>query len=83
VVFVSPGIYNGICYGICLAICLVGKMLKYHGLPEFLSYPPLGGGLDANSGRLCTLIHSPPCRTPCRLFIHELFGGPLGLHLLV
>jgi hypothetical protein len=24
-----------------------------------------------------------PCRTPCRLFVHELFLGPLGLHLLV
>ena len=24
-----------------------------------------------------------PCRTPCRLFIHEVFTGPLGLHLNV
>ena len=29
------------------------------------------------------LIHSMPCRTPCWLFIHEIFFGPLGLHLLV
>ena len=33
--------------------------------------------------KLWTLIHSPPCRTPCRLFIHELSFGPLGLHFLV
>ena len=59
------------------------KKIKNHGLPEFSSDPPLGGGPDANSGRPCTLIHSPPCRTPCRLFIHELSFGPLGLHLLV
>jgi hypothetical protein len=31
----------------------------------------------------CTLIHNLPCRAPCRLFIHELFFGPLDLHLLV
>ena len=59
------------------------KNKKIHGLLEFVSYPPLGGGLDANSGRSCTLIHNLPCRTSCRLFIHELFFGPLGLHLLV
>jgi hypothetical protein len=29
------------------------------------------------------LIHSPPCRTPCKLFIHKVFFGPLGLHLHV
>ena len=62
---------------------LLKKKKKFHGLPEFSSDPPLGGGPDANSGRPCTLIHSPPCRTPCRLFIHKLFFGPLGLHLLV
>ena len=28
------------------------------------------------------LIHSSPCRTPCRLSIHEVFFGPLGLHLV-
>ena len=27
------------------------------------------------------LIHSSPCRNPCRLFIHKDFFGPLGLHL--
>ena len=56
---------------------------KNHGHPEISSDPPLGGGPDANSGRPCTLIHSPPCRTPCRLFIHKRFWGPLDLHLLV
>ena len=92
VVFVSsgirPGIYLGICSRtcpeICLEICHVGKnALKNHDLSEFLSNPPLGGGPDVNSGRLCTLIHSLPCRTPYRFFIHELSFGPLGLHLLV
>ena len=39
--------------------------------------------LDANSYKPCTLIHNLPCRTSCRHFIHELFFGPLGLHLLV
>jgi hypothetical protein len=29
------------------------------------------------------LIHSPPRRTPCRLLIHGIFFGPLGLHLHV
>jgi len=66
-----------------LKFFMLEKILKNLGLPEFSSDPPLGGGPDANSGRPCTLIHSPPCRTPCRLFIHELFLGPLGLHLLV
>jgi hypothetical protein len=33
------------------------------------------------SGRPWNLIHSPPCRTPCKLFIHEVLFGPLGLHL--
>ena len=55
-----------------------------HGLLEFASSPPLGGGFDATSGRPSrTLIHNLPCRTPHRLFIHKIFSGPLGLHLLV
>jgi hypothetical protein len=62
---------------------MLEKILKNHGLPEFLLDPPFEGEPDANSGKPCTLIHSPPCRTPCRLFIHKLFFGPLGLHLLV
>ena len=86
-VFVNPRIYFEICHEICvviyLEICLAEKILKHHGLPKFSSDPPLGGGPDANSGRPCTLIHSPPCRTPCRLFIHKRFWGPLDLHLVV
>ena len=39
--------------------------------------------LDGNSGRPWNLMHSPSCRTLCRLFIHEVFFGPLGLHLCV
>jgi hypothetical protein len=36
-----------------------------------------------NPKRLGNLIHIPPCKTPCRLSIHEIFFGPLGLHLRV
>ena len=56
---------------------------KRHGLPEFTSSPPLGGGPNKNSEIPWNLIHSPPCGTSCRLFIHEVFFGPLGLHLRV
>ena len=38
--------------------------------------------LDANFGKPWNLIHNSPCRTSCKLFIHEIFFGPLGLHLL-
>jgi hypothetical protein len=77
-VFVTPRIYLGICFGICPAICpkichAWEKNKKIHGLLEFSSNPSLGGGPNANSGRPCTLIHSLSCRTPCRLFTHELF----------
>ena len=60
-----------ICHGICSTICLAGKVFKKYGLLEFGSSPPIG--------RPCNLIHSPLCRTPCRLFIHKVFFGPLGL----
>ena len=59
------------------------KKLKKSWSPGNFVRPTLRGGPDENSGRPCILIHSPPCRTPCRLFIHKLFIGPLGLHLLV
>ena len=59
------------------------KMKKNHGLPELSWDPPLGGGLDKNFGGPWNLIHSPPCKTPCKLFILEIFFGPLGLHLFV
>ena len=77
-----------VCFGICFAICLetyhVGKNIeKSHGLVEFALGPPLEDGLDANFGRPCTVIHDLACRTSCRLFIHELFFEPLGLHLSV
>ena len=63
----------------CLKICHAGKNIKKsHSLLEFAAGPP---GLDANSGRPWNLIHSLSCRTSCRLFIHEVFFGPLGLHL--
>ena len=78
----------GICCGICLAIrpeIFPARIIIWnnHGLPEFALGPPLGGGPDKFFGRPWNLIHSPPCRTPCRLFIHEIFFGSLGLHLRV
>ena len=59
------------------------KKSKSHSLVEFGSSPPPRGGPDKNSRRPWNLIYSPPCRTPCILFIHEVFFGPLGLHLRV
>ena len=87
--FFNPGFYFDICPEIrpdfCAKICHAGEKnsKKNHGHPKFASGPPLGGRPDVNSGRPWNLIHSPPCRTPCRLFIHEVFFGPLGLHLRV
>ncbi len=44
----------------------------------------IGGGFDVNSGIPRTIIHSLPCRNPCRLFMHDdNFFGYLGLHLLM
>ena len=75
VVFVSSGI--------CPEICPAEIILKNLGLPKFASNPPLGGRPDENFGRPWNLTYSPPCRTPCRLFIHEVLFGPSGLHLCV
>ena len=61
-----------------LHFVMVESIKKSHGLLEFASRPP-----DENFGRPRNLIHSPSCRTPCRLFIHDVFFGPLGLHLRV
>ena len=66
-----------------LKFIMLEKILKNHGVPKFASGPPLGGRLDVNYGRPWNLIHSLPCRNPCRLSIHEVFFGPLGLHLRV
>jgi hypothetical protein len=57
------------------------NIFKKSRSPGFASCPPLGGGLNENPGSPCNLIHSPPCRTPCKLCIHEVFFGPLNLHL--
>ena len=71
VVFVYPEICSWICHAIYLEICHVGKSIrKSHRLPELASDPPRGVGPDENYGRPWNLIHSPPCRTSCRLFIH-------------
>ena len=39
-------------------------------------------GLMQNFDMPWKIIYSLPCRNPCKLFIHENFFGPLGLHLL-
>ena len=75
---------HGICHEMCPEnLSCWENILKNNGLPKFAQGPPLGGRLDVNSGRPWNLIHSPSCRTPCRLFIHEFLFGPLGLHLRV
>ena len=43
-------------------IMLEKKYLKFSWSPE-------------HSGISRNLLHGPPCRTPCRLFIHEVFFG--------
>ena len=48
----------------------------------FVSGLPHGGWPDANSDRPSNIIHSLPCINSCRLFIHNEFFEPLGLHLL-
>ena len=58
---------------------MLKKYVKKHGLPKFGSDSPLGGRPNENSKKPWNLIHS----LPCRLFIHEVFFGPLGLHLCV
>ena len=42
-----------------------------------------GSGQVANFNRPWSIVYSLPHRIPCRLFIHQIFSGPLGLHLLV
>ena len=66
-----------------LKVIMLKKYQKNNGHLKFASSPPLGCRPDENFGRPWNLIHSPPCRTPCRFFIHEVFFGPLGLHLRV
>ena len=83
VVFVCPRIsYEILRLKSSLKSIMLKKIEKINGLPKLASCPPLGGRPDKNSGRPWNLIHSPPCRTPCRLFIHEFFG-PLGLQIRV
>ena len=51
-----------------LTFVMLKKIKLNHGLSKFASNPPLGGRPDVNCGRPWNLIHSPPCRSPCRLF---------------
>jgi hypothetical protein len=66
-------------------ICPARKKIsrKSHGSPMFAVGQPLGCGLNEIFKRPWNLIHNPPCRTPCRLFIHEFFLDLLDLHLRV
>jgi hypothetical protein len=71
------------CLSVLKSILLEKIVKKGRDLPECSSGPPPRGGADANYGRPWNLIHSSLCRTPCRLFIHEVFFRPLSLHLHV
>ena len=83
VVFVSLGFCPRIYFGISLEICHVEKNKnKNNGISKFALGSLCGGRPNVNFGRPWNLIHSPSFRTPCRLFIHEVFGS-LGLHLRV
>ena len=82
-VFVCLGICYEFYHAIYLEIVMLENIFENHGLPKFALGPPLGGRFDETSGRPWNLIHSPPCRTSCRLFIHEVFFRSLGLHLRV
>ena len=62
---------------------LIQRPHHWHGLLEFASTLPLGGGPDANSDWPWNTIFNFPCRNPCRLFIHDRIFGPLGPRLLV
>jgi hypothetical protein len=50
-------------------------LFKSHGHSKF--------ALGKNSWRPWNFIHSQPCRTPCKLFIHNVIFGRSGLHLRV
>jgi hypothetical protein len=77
-VFVSLGIYFEICPAIYPEICHAGKNIKKIMVSQNLCQAHLlEVWLDGNSGRPRNLIHSPPCRILCRLFIHEVFFEPL------
>ena len=39
--------------------------------------------LEKKNQKSWNLIHSLPCRTSCKIFIHKVLFGPLGLHLHV
>ena len=77
VVFACLGIYNGICFGICHVVC-IGNLSCWSFYYVKIWSPGPEGGSNEKSGRPWNLIHSLPCRTPCRLFIHEIFFRPLG-----
>ena len=61
---------------------MLGKIFEKIMVPENFRHAHLQEvGSGANFERPWNLIHSSPCRTPCRRFIHEVFFGPLGLRL--
>ena len=83
--FICLGICPRICYEICRAILSWNLSCWNFFLKNscFLGICVMKVSLTKISERTRNLIHSPSCRTPCRLFIHEVFFGPLGLHLRV
>ena len=64
-------------------LILIQRSYHRHGLLDFALDLPLEGELDANANRLRNTIFSLPHENPCRLFVHDDFFWPLGLHLLV
>jgi hypothetical protein len=58
---------------------------NWHGLQEICRKDYLFevGLTQIPSSIPWNIIHSLPCRNRCRLFIHDHFHKPLGLHLLV
>ena len=62
---------------------MLGKILKKSCSPGICVKPTSWRWAWRKFWGPWNLIHSPPCRTPCRCFIHEVFFGHLGLHLCV
>ena len=87
--FVNPGIY----FEIYLAWEIkrirkrkekqTNKLQKNLDHSKLASGPPLEGMPDVNFGRDETLSIVCHVGLSCRLFIHEVFFGPLGVHLRV
>jgi len=81
VIFVCPRIYLGICLPICPEFCSYWKNINKSWSP-IISIVPTSWSWTWRKFR-DTMKPYPSCRTSCKLFIHEVFFEPLGLHLRV